>query len=210
MNRSPWYWIQGALLVAAAFALGQWAETELTARRYQHAAARILEEWRIANRSAWSAPASVRSVRTRAQARETGVVGRLRIQRLGLSAMVGEGIDDRTLDRAVGHIPGSAFPGEEGNVALAGHRDTFLRRLSRVRRGDRIQIVTPDGSFEYRVERTRVVSPRAVHVLRNTGEPLLTIVTCYPFRAIGPAPDRFVVHARRTAPASDRSKTSRS
>lgn len=189
-------WIQIALFVSAAFLLGTWMESRLIARDYQDTATRVLERARAANRGAWQVPRGSRAVRTRVQARRTGVLGRLRIPRLGISAMVGEGVDTRTLDRAVGHVPGSAFPGEAGNVSLAGHRDTFFRKLASIRPGDRIRLVTPDGSFEYRVEHIGVVSPASVEVLRDTGEPALTLVTCYPFRAIGPAPDRFVVRAR--------------
>lgn len=194
MRSSPAFWLQGALFVAAAFMLGQWAETELAARSYQRNASAILERGTIAGKGHARATTSALA---RVQAKHSGVVGRLRIPRLGLSAMVAEGVDDHTLDRAIGHIPGTAFPGDAGNVSLAGHRDTFLRKLNRVRTGDRIEIVTPDGVFGYRVVRAQVVSPHDTRVLRDTGEPLLTIVTCYPFHAIGPAPDRFVVHARR-------------
>ena len=194
MRPSPGYWLQGALFVAAAFLLGQWAETERASRSYQRNASAIFER---VLRVEKGDPGAATSGLARVQARRTGVVGRLRIPRLGLSAMVGEGVDDRTLGRAIGHIPSSAFPGEMGNVSLAGHRDTFLRKLNHIRTGDRIEIVTADGVFGYRVVRARVVSPYDTKVLLDTGEPLLTIVTCYPFHAIGPAPERFVVHARR-------------
>jgi sortase A len=101
------------------------------------------------------------------------------------------------LDHAVGHVRGTALPGSSGNVGIAGHRDTFFRRLGRVRRGDLIRITTVDGEFAYRVVRTAIVSPRRVELLRDGPSPMLTIVTCYPFRAIGPAPDRFVVQAKQ-------------
>lgn len=197
MNRGPGYWLQGALFVVGAFLLGQWAETEIASRSYQSRAAAVLQSWLGSAQSAASIRPGRESSRTRAAAKQTGVVGRLEIPRLGIEAMVGEGIDDRTLDRAIGHLPGTPFPGEDGNVALAGHRDTFLRKLGRISRGDRIEVETADGSFAYRVVEIGVVRPTAVHVLDETSEPTLTIVTCYPFRAIGPAPDRFVVRAVR-------------
>ena len=122
-------------------------------------------------------------------------VGRIEIPRLGVSAIVRAGSDARTLQLAVGHIPGTALPGEAGNVGLAGHRDTFFRRLQDIRAGDRIRMVTPEGAFEYAVARTDVVEPADVWVLDDTGQSVLTLVTCYPFSFVGSAPQRFIVRA---------------
>jgi sortase A len=105
------------------------------------------------------------------------------------------GSDARTLQLAVGHIPGTARPGEDGNVGLAGHRDTFFRRLRDIEPDDRIRIVTPSGTYDYRVQRTDVVEPSDVGVLERTTEPSLTLVTCYPFTYVGSAPERFIVRA---------------
>ena len=123
------------------------------------------------------------------------VVGRIVIPRLDLSAIVREGVDARTLRRAVGHVPGTALPGEPGNAALAGHRDTFFQQLKDVRRGDRVVVETPRGTFEYIVRDTRVVEPTTVSVLDPTAEQTLTLVTCYPFNFIGTAPQRLIVRA---------------
>ena len=180
-------WLQTLLLTAGAVLLGMWLQTELEARAYQRDAALHLAASTAKNHAATAANGHRTS-------RE--LVGRLRIPRLGISVMVGEGTDERTLARAVGHVPGSAFPGEAGNIGLAGHRDTYFKKLARIRSGDHIRLTTADGDFEYRVFRTGVVSPHSTDVLRSAGEPLLTLVTCYPFHAIGPAPDRFVVQAR--------------
>lgn len=124
-------------------------------------------------------------------------IGRLEIPRLGVSAIIRTGSDARTLQLAVGHIPGTAFPGENGNVGLAGHRDTFFRRLRDIRNNDEIRLTTSDGTYDYRVERTSVVQPEDVWVLKPTGYPALTLVTCYPFTYIGNAPQRFIVRANR-------------
>lgn len=126
-----------------------------------------------------------------------GILGRIEIPRLGLDAIVREGDDEATLGRAVGFIPGTARPGEGGNTALAGHRDTFFRSLRRIEEGDRIRLVVPPETFEYRVAETRIVEPDELSVLDSRGTEELTLVTCYPFRWIGPAPDRFVVKATR-------------
>ena len=125
------------------------------------------------------------------------LVGRLEIPRIHLSAIVLEGGDERTLDRGVGRITHSADPGDPGNLVLGGHRDTYFRPLRYIRNGDRITVTTPQGSFQYAVEWTRVVQPEDTDLLRPTSDPALTLVTCYPFRYIGPAPQRFIVRARQ-------------
>ena len=124
------------------------------------------------------------------------LIGRLAIPRLKLAAMVREGSGARTLDIALGHIPGTAFPGEDGNVAVAGHRDTLFRGLGGVHKSDRIEFQTLHGTYEYEVESTQIVKPNDVAVLNPASYPEITLVTCYPFHYIGSAPDRFIVKAR--------------
>jgi sortase A len=122
------------------------------------------------------------------------------IPRLLLSAVVVEGIDETTLRRGVGHIPGTALPGERGNVGLAGHRDTLFRPLKDLRIRDEVQFSTVSGDFRYVVESLNVVAPNNVAVLAPSSENVLTLVTCYPFFFIGAAPKRFVVRARQAPP----------
>ncbi len=144
---------------------------------------------------------------TRREAASSGLVGRIEIASADLSSIIMEGATTATLRRAVGHVDGTAFPGERGNVALAGHRETHFRGLKRVREGDTIRITTPDGVFIYAVESTEVVGPDRIDVLRPAVEPTLTLITCFPFNYVGPAPRRFVVHARlveRPEPRTER------
>ena len=122
-------------------------------------------------------------------------LGRLEIPSIDLSAIFVEGVDQRALGRANGHIPGTALPGTAGNVGLSAHRDTFFRRLGKLHSGDAIWINTLDGRYEYIVESSQVVNPDEDIVLRPVGRPTLTLITCYPFYYVGPAPKRFVVHA---------------
>jgi sortase A len=126
-----------------------------------------------------------------------GLIGRIEIPRLLLSAVVVEGIGKATLRRAVGHIPGTALPGEAGNVCLTGHRDTFFRPLKDLKIKDEIQLSTLQGTFRYQVESLRVVEPDNVGVLAPSGNNVLTLVTCYPFYYVGPAPKRWIVRARQ-------------
>jgi sortase A len=123
------------------------------------------------------------------------LIGRIEIPRLKLSALAREGDDDRTLDLAVGHLPGTALPGEPGNAAFAAHRDTFFRPLRRIHDGDVVVVTTPRGKFRYLVTSTEIVKPEDVSVLNASGTPTLTLVTCYPFNFIGSAPQRFIVRA---------------
>lgn len=124
-------------------------------------------------------------------------VGRIEIQRIGLAAMIMEGTDERTLRRAVGHFTGTALPGQRGNVAIAGHRDTFFRALRNIRKNDEITLETATGSYRYQADSTEVVEPQNTAVLDSSDDSRLTLVTCYPFYYVGAAPKRFVVHAHR-------------
>ena len=123
------------------------------------------------------------------------LIGRLEIPALGLSVPVLENDDAATLVKGVGHIPRTAVPGGLGNLVLAGHRDTFFRPLRRVQPGMKSEVVTPRGTFRYTVDRTEIVLPSQVEVMDVGAQPEMTLITCYPFDFIGPAPKRFIVHA---------------
>jgi sortase A len=128
---------------------------------------------------------------------EGSPLGRIEISAVGLTVMVLEGTDEGTLRRAVGHIRGTPLPGQRGNVALAGHRDTFFRGLRKIRVNDEITLTTLSGSYRYRVDSTKVVKPEETEVLEDYGDDILTLVTCYPFNFVGLAPNRFIVRAHR-------------
>jgi sortase A len=126
----------------------------------------------------------------------------LRIPKIRLEVPVLPGTDDRTLDRGVGHIQGTALPGMDGNFGIAGHRDGFFRGLKDLTTGDVIEVDTTDGTDVYRVDRLWVVNPDDVSVLDATSTQALTLVTCYPFYFVGSAPLRFIVRAVRAADGS--------
>jgi sortase A len=130
------------------------------------------------------------------------VVGRLTIPRLRMSAMIREGVGESTLRVALGHIPNTAFPGESGNIGIAGHRDTLFRALQNIRTDDLILLETLDGNYVYRVEDTAVVGPRDTQVLQARQPLELTLVTCYPFHYVGAAPERFIVKAHEVSATS--------
>jgi sortase A len=122
--------------------------------------------------------------------KEGDLFGRLEIPRLNLSVMVMEGAEDDILRLGAGHLPGTS-------LAIAGHRDTFFRPLKDIKPYDLIRFSTKEGSAEYRVVSTRIVGPKDTWVLDNMSRDTLTLITCYPFYYIGPAPERFIVEATK-------------
>lgn len=182
--------LEALLFVVGVVALGWYGMAHLSAARDQAAWARELEQQALAIKQ-HSLPAALAS-----RSLEKGaLIGRLDVPRLGVSAITREGADEVTLRRSIGHVPETALPGEHGNAAFAGHRDTFFRNLEDVRAGDRIVVTTLAGRHLYIVRETRIVEPSDVSVLDPTTEPMLTLVTCYPFNFVGPAPQRFIVRA---------------
>jgi sortase A len=134
---------------------------------------------------------------------EGDLIGRIKIPRVGVSALVLHGVGSRTLRRGVGHIPGTALPTLEGNIGLAGHRDSFFRGLKDIRKNDTIELTTLEGTFEYEVEWIKIVRPKDTQVLEGEGGAELTLVTCYPFYYVGSAPKRYIVRARRVGESED-------
>jgi sortase A len=125
------------------------------------------------------------------------LIGRIEIPRLNLSTIVLQGDSDQVLRKGVGHIPSTALPGGSGNVAVAGHRDTFFRALKDIRQDDNITLTTTTGTYHYRVDSVQIVRPNDIQVLAPSAQASLTLVTCYPFYFVGSAPKRYVVHAQQ-------------
>ena len=180
-------WIESGLWMLAVVGLGFWMFAQWSSWNYQREAARQL-----------ATPLAAGSLHRGLSAGEP--LGHLSVPRLDLDVVVAEGDSAGVLRRAVGHVPRSALPGMEGNVVLAGHRDTFFRPLRETRAGDIIRFTTPQKTYTYRVQWTKVVSPTDVQVMQpvpaSAAHPgVLTLITCYPFYYVGPAPKRFVVRA---------------
>jgi sortase A len=182
---------QRALFGCAVLLLGYCGFVVVDAWIFQMRASRDLDRLLSAQRAAsQSAPAAAMD----------GLIGRIEIPRLLFSVVVVDGIGKTTLRRGFGHIPGTALPGQPGNMGLTGHRDTFFRPLKDLRIKDEVQLETLQGSFKYEVESLRVVEPDNVGVLAPSDENVLTMVTCYPFYYVGPAPQRWIVRARQVSP----------
>ena len=126
-------------------------------------------------------------------------LGRLRVPAIGLSTVVVEGTGGTELRSGPGHYPGTVLPGRRGTVAIAGHRTTYgapFRDVDDLDPGDRIELAMPYGRFTYRVERTRVVPPTAVDVVRRVAYDRLVLTACHPLYS---ADERIVVFARLEA-----------
>ena len=138
---------------------------------------------------AWIAPALPK--------RDPLLLGRIEIPSVQLTVMMREGVDESSLRKAAGHLPASALPGEAGNVVVLGHRDTFFRPLRGIAQGDPIRVKTRNGSFRYVVDLIQVVPPEQSLTFQEAmPAKSLTLITCFPFDYVGPAPRRFVVRAR--------------
>jgi sortase A len=192
-GRTRW-WLLGVrylFFITGSFALGYVGFTLLDARLYQVSAKRSLEnQIQMEKEHTVAQP-------PKAAVKAGDVLGRMDIPRLGVSVAVLQGTNSRMLRRGVGHIAGTPLPGEAGNSGIAGHRDTFFRELKDVRKDDEIDFQTATGLFRYQVDWVKVVAPDDLSVLTPSSEAALTLVTCYPFYFVGPAPNRFVVRAHK-------------
>jgi sortase A len=178
--------VQCLFLAAAVLLLGYYSFVMVDAWAFEKRENRALE--RLLNNQATPGPPAIAT---------SGLLGRLDIQRLGISVILVEGISSKVLRRAAGHIPGTALPGQPGNVGVSAHRDTFFRPLRNIKQNDVITLTTMLREYRYRVVSTKIVGPNDVAVLDGGGNEILTLVTCYPFYFVGSAPDRFIVRAER-------------
>jgi sortase A len=194
-------WILGTTLLACYFGGVYWGEHQ---RREGLASFTELRqpapyEWRrdTPSREAPSVatiPARILAVADTSAA-ENAVIAVLRIPGIELEVPVYSGTTEQVLRRGAGLVEGTALPGSAGNVGIAAHRDTHFRGLKDVAIGDVVELGTPGQTRIYRITMLEVVGPGDVHVLDDTGEPTLTLVTCYPFYFVGNAPKRYIVRA---------------
>lgn len=121
---------------------------------------------------------------------------RVVIPKISLDAIVVEGASRKELSEGPGHMKQTAMPGETGNAVITAHRDTFFRHIYELVKGDRIQVRRSGHLFTYEVTGKKIVMPEDVSVIRQTPDPQLTLITCYPTYYIGPAPKRLVVFSK--------------
>ena len=127
---------------------------------------------------------------------DTYPVGKLTIPSVNISRIVLNSATDKSLALGPGHVQGTTQPGETGNVVIAGHRDSFFKNLRNIKVGDMIKLESLKGINPYEVTDVRIVQPSDTQWLESSSEDLITIITCYPFDYIGPAPKRYIVRGR--------------
>lgn len=125
-----------------------------------------------------------------------GLIGKLTIERTKKILPIVEGTSEDKLKRGAGHYEASSSPGERGNCIVFGHRDGVFSSLGEIKVNDYITIETDKGSFSYKVVSIKITEPKNEEILKNYSEPMLTLVTCYPFGYVGASPERFIVVAK--------------
>lgn len=123
------------------------------------------------------------------------ILGVLEVPAVDLEVPVYQTASELVMDRAAGVINGMAYPHEGGNIGISGHRDGYFRALKDVQVGDQIVLQTLEGEKRFTIEATTVVEKTDTHLLKDTREQTVTLVTCYPFYFVGHAPQRFIVTA---------------
>lgn len=156
----------------------------------------------------WEKQAAAASVPGAPQPTADDVLTRVVIPKINLDAIVVEGASRKQLSEGPGHMKETATPGEPGNAVITGHRDTFFRHIYELNKGDDIMIRRNGQVFRYEVTGKRIVMPDDVGVLKQTDDPQLTLITCYPTYYIGPAPKRLVVFSKLVASGSEAPKQS--
>ena len=122
-------------------------------------------------------------------------VGRITIPKIGVDATMYEGIRLTTLDHGPGHWPGTALPGQTGNVVVAGHRVSkhqVFRHVDQLERGDDIVLTDANGEHRYVVSQVQVVDPNAIWIVDQTPTATATLFACHP---PGSTKQRIVVFA---------------
>lgn len=190
-------WLERALWTAGCCALGYCVFTSIDASLTQRQLARSFERSRtqVAVTAQTTVNNSTADLQKAPAQDGSSLVGRLEIPKLGVSLLILEGAKSKTLRLGLGHVPGTSLPGQPGNVVIAGHRDTFFRPLRNIKIGDEVSVDTTAHTYCYHVRSFEIVDPHNVNELRFHNKNELTLITCYPFFYIGPAPKRLVVHA---------------
>jgi sortase A len=127
---------------------------------------------------------------------ETWPVGKLSIASIDLSSVILKDADNESLAIGPAHIAASAWPGGDGNIVIAGHRDSFFRNLGRVKRGEVIELESMSSVQYFRVTEIQIADPEDIQWAENTADNVITLITCYPFTYVGPAPKRYVVRGK--------------
>ena len=123
-------------------------------------------------------------------------VGLLHIPRLEAELPIVEGTNEDDLEKGVGHYASTAYPFQNDQIVLSGHRDTVFRRMGELEIGDLLTVQVEYGERSYEIVDTKIVDAddRTIIVPTSPDE-VLTVTTCYPFSFVGSAPDRYIITA---------------
>jgi sortase A len=190
-------WIERGLL-AMGVGLAAWCAVVLVEARFHNAVpiAAAGGQLKVTQTLVKALPGDPGTAKSAPAPSAGAVIGRLEAPSVKMSTAVLEGSDDATLKRGAGHLEDTPFPGQPGNIGIAGHRDTVFRPLRNIQVGDPLELTTADALYRYRISKTLIVGPDDVYVLDPTEQPTLTLVTCFPFEYVGHAPRRFIVQAQ--------------
>lgn len=119
-------------------------------------------------------------------------VARVVSAKIGLDAIVLEGVSDDELNAGPGHFPGSALPGDAGNAVISAHRDRHFNHIDALGVGDTVVTETDTRRTTWVVAQRRVIDKNAPALFR-TSDATLTLTTCWPMRYVGTAPDRLII-----------------
>lgn len=180
------------LIVAGIAFLGfggyQWFSTEIAQKNSLVEAKEILEEATTTEETDEFDPFDF--------APDTGeTAGILHIPKLESDLPIVEGTDEDELEKGVGHYKGTAYPAQDEQIVLSGHRDTVFRRMGELEIGDIFVVKVPYGEFSYKIADTQIVGADDRTIIKPHGHEVLTVTTCYPFNFIGDAPDRYIITA---------------
>jgi sortase A len=187
--------LAGTAMVVAGAALLTAAAGEVARSAMARDAARAEWDRRLAREAVVAVERAALGGYELASPRRGTPVARLRVPRLGLDEIVVEGVGDAELRAGPGHLPGSAFPGDSGNSVISAHRDRHFRALGTLAIGDTVETETLAGTTRWVVAKRTIVR-RGKPALFSTVEPVLTLTTCWPIQALGPAPERLLYEAR--------------
>lgn len=151
---------------------------------------RLQAEWAAQQKATATEPSA-----TENKPADDGLI-RLAIPKIDLSAIVVDGTTRKQLKNGPGRMIGTPLPGEAGNSVISAHRDTFFRHIYELKAGDEIDVQRNGKALKFEVTGKKIVDPDDLSVLKQTEDPQLTLITCYPTYYIGPAPQRLVVFSK--------------
>jgi sortase A len=188
-------WEEPLSAAYGAFKQGQ-AEDQLNKLETQYPTPEDLAA--IAGVRGISKKARILADRFKPQLQEGHAIGRIKIDRIGLSIVVVQGTDTSSLQKGPGHYRNTPIPGQPGTVAIAGHRTTYLapfRDINQIEDGDEVRIEMPYAAFTYTVEKHEIVDPSDVGIIKPVGYDRLVLTACHPPYS---AAQRFAIFAKLT------------